>query len=395
MIYKLAPKCGSSDPTETETFLSLNWEHSKKKMAKKMAKNPLSILLVAMAVAPLMDVQAASFTFDTTMTWGGSDPSGFDADKLWTGYLPNANVASLANSTQFNQLSSGFNGRNYYNPDEANSASCAPRTAYGYKYGCIDLNTFDKFPIAPSNPGPAASASGQMTVTTDTSTNTVAVTGVLAVSPYNYRLGDGSPFGNIWYGVTGGTLTLNLTGAIVASNWLIDSGTAVFSNPDPDGAGVLTGFQCSTLAGSSAAPCVSTIPGAPGNYQSDGGQLSFLPFNVFSEAAMCTGLNACNQAPLSTLSGILATLSVDQDGNLITVFGEYRRGLASAANSGNLAWNPGTQTFGANSTFYAGPLSVSGTVVPLPAGLWLLLTAVGSLASVRWRVSRRSALQLG
>jgi hypothetical protein len=322
------------------------------------------LTLILLFLASVVSAQAEILKFNATMTWGGSNADGSDADKLWSAYLANPSLASIANSIQYSQLNAGLNGRNYYNSDIATSANCAPLSAYGYLYGCSDPDTFLRTAIAPTNPGPAATASGQITIATDVGNNAVAVTGTLAVSPYDYRLADGSPFGNVWYGVTGGTLTLNLTGEIDGTGWVLDGGTAIFSNPDPDGAGPLKGFQCSTLfGGPTALTCVPNLPGMPGDYQTDGGQLSFLPIPIFSNTAGCSTVNTCFEDPLGVVSGVLATLTVDQAGNLSTTNGEYRRALASAAAVGNIYWSPIAQQFINNSTFYAGPLAIEGMPV--------------------------------
>jgi hypothetical protein len=89
---------------------------------------------------------------------------------------------------------------------------------------------------------------------------------------------------------------------------------------------------------------------------------------------------------LGSLSGVLASLSVDGVGNITTTSGEYRRALGSGAGgcTQHIRYD-GTKI--ACGTLTSGALSVTGTAteIPVPAAVWLGASALGLLGAMRRR----------
>jgi hypothetical protein len=276
----------------------------------------------AMAAGPYNAVAEVSFSWATDGVARG-----------WTSSADNA-LAAMTNDTFFSTLP-GNNSTTYYNPDFAKAADAtgwcgAPNEAFQAQYACkVGTNT----PIADFGPG--AQATGTVTVTDTTMTGTLVVIstndegagpqpGTTEATGYNVRSADGSPFKNVWYGVSDQmTLTLNLTGTFTPTSWEITGGTVQFADP---------AFQCA-FADFGGVLCNPST--TAGGFTSNGSFLSWgldqgtaagspaTEIQVFSET------NGVPGALLTTLSGVLASLAVDAGGNITTVAGETRTGTGS------------------------------------------------------------------
>ncbi len=95
-------------------------------------------------------------------------------------------------------------------------------------------------------------------------------------------------------------------------------------------------------------------------------------------------------ALITTLSGVLADLSVDGSGNITTNQGEIRRGLGTnGANGCNISAATKSVSYNATlntlvcGTLTTSALNITGTVVPAPAAVWLLGTGIAALAARR------------
>jgi hypothetical protein len=277
-------------------------------------------------------------TADVTFSWANDGLA-----RGWTSSAPNSFSAPPSNAnlntTYFTSLT-GSNSTAYYNADFAKSTDatgwCGPGTeAFQAQYAC-KTGTNTPIPTAGAgNIGPGASATGTLTVTDTTMTGTLTVIltsdegagpqpGTTAATGYNIRSADGSPFKNVWYGVSSAaTLTVNLTGTFTATDWDITGGTVTITDPS---------FQCG-VADFSGVLCAASTVG--GGFQADGSGLSWgidqgtgggtpvTPINVYSEVG---GLQA---DLIATLSGVLASLSVAGNGAITTDQGEIRVGSGS------------------------------------------------------------------
>ena len=308
---------------------------------------------------------AYSTTAAVTFSWatGGTDFG-------WTASGVNTLAAgNVTNSNYFSQTA-GYNSIGFYNSDFASAAGCAALVADPVgnpagqdpnnlvistrKYGCryssyAGSPAFLASPVgnlvtpAPGS-GPGASASGTINVTDTTLTGTITInsttdqpTGGTAASVgtgtngYNLRQADGSPFGNAWAGVTTtGTYALNLTGTFTSTSWQINGGTAYFSN---------VGFLCQQGGNSSPSNILCTASVAPGGYGTTGQALSWgwdLDGGSGASTAMGTiDVRDPSNNLITTLSGVLANLSVDAVTGVITTnAGEIRRGLGAAVGCG-------------------------------------------------------------
>jgi len=315
---------------------------------------------------------------------------------------------------------------NAYNSDFATDAQCAPggglvppsfTDTNTRKYGCRVgfegvTDVFIKTPSPGVDAGPVGQAAGTLTVTdtslkgtltilstTDEPTGaTIRVVNGVRVSNsvgngtdgYNYRTADGSPFGNVWYGVTtAGTFTVDLTGTFTATSWSITGGTATFSDP---------GFACQQggLGGEGQQGLLCTESTTSGGFSANGGHLSWGmdPDGAGTGSLFASGITIRDlggTSVLSVLSGVLASLTIDAAGNVTTGFGEFRRGAASASNgcADHLRYDTASGSLICG-TLTAGRLNVSGTVaaVPVPGVAWLLGAALGA---VGLRARRRTA----
>lgn len=350
--------------------------------------------LAVLGVLASSGAHAYSATANVTFTWGGAAPDG--NAKGWTSSGSNT-LSTLTPSTYFTTLS-GNNSNSYFDADFATASDYDPGTTDddcltpqagdpanpsdpGWnsislrRYGCRVSDTtgynsplFKLIPV--DGTGPAASATGDIVIT-DT-----AITGTLTVNPttdeaggatgYNYRSADGSPFGNVWYGVSStATLTLNLTGTFTATTWEITGGTARLEDAN---------FQCQQggFGGSAPGFILCNPSTVAGGFQNNGAALSFGwdldgagtgtamgPIPVYDTAG--TALQA-------TLQGVLASLAVDVGGNITTTTGEYRSGLGSSGSGcpTSIRWSGSAINCG---TLTAGPLVITGTAVEDPVDL--------------------------
>jgi hypothetical protein len=370
-------------------------------------------------------------TGTVTFNWGGNSnavahvassygaTTDNTADIAWT-----ANGVStlgvMTDSTYFS-TQNGYNSRSYYNGDFTTAADCTPgggivpagaTGVQARKYGCrytttLGTQTFAGSPVVDTAAAlTGGSASGSITVTDTTLTGTLTLNamsdeptgatttfnGGLRTSNsvgngfdgYNYRSADGSPFGNYWQGVTtAGTLTVNLTGTFTASSWSITGGTVAFSDP---------GFACQQggLGGTGLGTLCLNSGVAGGQNTNNGSNLSWgwdidgasTGNSAFTEIAV---RNAVGGLVIENLSGVLASVSVS-GGNLTTNSGEFRRGLGSSGSgcSTYIVWDGTRVSCG---TLTTGRLSISGSVVeevvPVPAAVWLMGSALGLLGWMR------------
>jgi hypothetical protein len=374
-----------------------------------------------------------SGTATLTFTIGGS-AQGSNADQGFsagTGAGPIA-ISSMSNTTMFSTLS-GANLVSYYDPDYATVAGCTPgagvvpataTTTTVRKYGCRyttpegDAIATDSVPVlGPPGPhypvtgeGPLAQASGTLTVTDTTLTGTLTIvptsdepTGATTIittslggsrfstsvgdgfAGYNYRTADGSPFGPAWYGIDGGTYTLNLTGTFTQSSWNITGGSALFVDPN---------FACQQI-GFGGLPqgtlCTGSTTG--GGWQLNGQHLSWGMDPDGRNTGSSAGPITVNLAGGSSviLGGILASLTIDASGNITSSSGEFRRAVGNSLDGcpSSLTYDTGTSKLTCGS-LNAGNISITGTapaaeVIPVPAAVWLFGGALGALGWLRRR----------
>lgn len=305
----------------------------------------------------------------------------------WTSSAANT-LASMGNDVYFSDLD-GNNSTTYYNPDFAKAGDatgwCGPGTeAFQAQYACkISTNT----PI--NDVGPGAKARGQLTVSSTSLTGTLTVIntndegagpqpGTSIATGYNVRSADGSPFKNVWYGVSDQmTLTVNLTGTFNTTNWEITGGTVGFFDP---------AFQCG-VADFSGVLCNPSVVG--GGFQANGQMLSW---GMAQGDGPGTGVTTTKvydptgATLLTELSGILASLTVDENGNITTVKGETRTGSGSSGGgcATSIRWSAaGGVTCG---TLAIRKLEITG-VVPVPASVWLFGSALGLLGVARRKLA--------
>jgi hypothetical protein len=98
--------------------------------------------------------------------------------------------------------------------------------------------------------------------------------------------------------------------------------------------------------------------------------------------------DAAGASVLSTLSGVLASISIDGAGNVTTNSGEFRRALGSAGGgcADHIRFD-GTKI--ACGTLTTGRIDITGTVVPAPAAAWLIAPAI--LGAARFARRRKAA----
>jgi len=371
--------------------------------------------IVAVGLGTQTTAHAYGATAAVNFSWAGNG-----TDIGWTAASANT-LSAMTSGTYFSTLT-GNNSTNYYNADFASAALCtsivaglggsAPLTR---KYGCrytsypgesASFVAIDVPTAGGGNLGPGAQASGNITVTDTTMTGTLTIlattdepTGGTATSVgngsngYNLRQADGSPFGNSWGGVTTvGTYTLNLTGTFTASSWQITGGGAKFAD---------AGFLCQQGGNSTPANILCSASGAPGGFQTNGGSLSWgweLDGAATNLGNVVQGIDVRNTSNvlITTLSGVLADLSVDGLGNITTNAAEIRRALGAGAGCGsgptvkNITYDAALTKVSCGTLTAAG-LTVSGTVdapvVPVPAAVWLFGSALGLLGVARRRMA--------
>lgn len=334
-----------------------------------------------LAIGSIWGVVPAAFAYTATaelnFEWGTGG-----SDKIWTAQAANT-LTAMSDFTYFSQQS-GNNGAGYFNPDFASVNQCnalvasvGGNGASTRKYGCryTDYSSTPLFIAAPvADTGPGAVATGTVTVT-DTTLTGVLQLGASTDEPiggttssignggnaFNYRTADGSPFGNAWYGATtAGTLTVNLTGTFTANSWEITGGTVQFSDP---------GFLCQQGGNSSPANILCLNNGNAGGYQADGAGLSWgWDANGANSGANYSEIevrDTTGSTVIDTLSGVLASLSIDGAGNVTTNSGEYRRATASSTCTYNhLRWNGSGISCG---SLTVGTLEITGVIEAPPA----------------------------
>jgi hypothetical protein len=307
---------------------------------------------------------AFSTTVNVTFSWATDGIA-----KGWTSSAPNS-LANVNNSTYFTSLTTN-NSITYYNSDFATVAEqvalgCGPGLeAFRAQYACKIGGTKAIPTAAAGDLGPGASATGTLTVTDTTLTGVLTVIntndegaglqfGTTAATGYNVRGSDGSPFKNVWYGVSSQTtLTVSLTGAFTDTpgSWSITGGTITINDPS---------FQCGVADFSGVLCNPSTVSGG---FTSNGEFLSWGldasgPGGVTEiQVRDATGTNV-----LSSLSGVLASLNVDGAGNITTTQGEFRSASGNNGQgcpTGSIRYSGTGITCG---TLQVGLLSITGGV---------------------------------
>jgi len=371
--------------------------------------------IAALAGVAALGLSAQAFGYSAngvvTFSWatGGTD-------KSWTSSGANT-LGAMSNTTYFSGQT-GNNATAYYNADFASAAQCASTipgtgTLTGTrKYGCR-YNSYGGSPNFIVTPAADAtggeygpSATGEIFVTDTTLTGTLTInattdepTGGTASTigngsnGYNTRSADGSPFGNVWYGITtAGTYTLNLTGTFTETGWEITGGTARFSDAGAlcQQGGFSTPNNILCLVSANAGGHTATQAEYSWGWDTDG---SGTDPNDMQQIVV---KNGDGSAVVATLSGVLASLTIDGAGNITTTTGEVRRASAGSvsgvtncgagAADDHIRWNGSSMSCG---TIGAANLVITGTVVPVPAAAWLVAPAI--LAAGRFARRRKAA----
>jgi hypothetical protein len=351
--------------------------------------------LVAAVAAIGLSSQAFAFstTANVTFSWATDGIA-----KGWTSSAPNS-LANVNNSTYFTALTTN-NSTTYYNSDFATAAEqvtlgCGPGfEAFRAQYACKIGGTKAVPTAAAGDLGPGASATGTLTVTPTTLTGTLTVIntndegagtqlGTTAATGYNVRSADGSPFKNVWYGVSSSTtLTVNLTGTFsnTPGSWSINGGTVTFLDP---------AFQCGVADFSGVLCNPSTVSGGfntNAEFLSWGLDASGPGGVTEIQVRDAAGINI-----LSSLSGVLASLNVDGAGNITTSQGEFRNASGNNGQgcpTGSIRYNNTGISCG---TLQVGLLNITGTaeiaVIPVPAAVWLFGSALGLLGVARRKLA--------
>ncbi len=357
--------------------------------------------------------QVANLTF----TFGGS-AVGASQDQSFNSASGAYAMGGYDNTTVFSQLA-GAGSTVTYNQDFTSAAQCvagaglvpASGTTTGTrKYGCRYTSSGGTPLFAAASVvdvGPVGMASGILTATDTTLTGTLnllsttdeptgatttfasGATGTTRLSNsigdglngYNYRLADGSPFGNAWYGTTTlGTYTVNLTGIFTDTAWTVTGGAVTY---------VDAGFACQQggFGGDSRGTlCSGSTTG--GGFNPNGSGLSWgMDVDAASTGSTVAGMidvrDAAGTSTIATLAGAIASISIDGLGNLTTGSGEFRRAVGAAAGGclNHIRYDTGSGKLACGS-ITAGNLSISG-VVPVPAAVWLMGSALGLLGWIR------------
>jgi hypothetical protein len=339
-------------------------------MCKRFTRAAGAIVLAGIAPSAFGYSATATLTFD----WGVGG-----VIRTWQALGANS-LTEVSNSTEFMSLG-GFNSQRYYNADfmPADGSGCPGGALYQGPYLCI--STAGQLVTGPTtDAGPAARAVGSVTVTDNT------LTGVLTVLPssdeldprsatgYNLRFGDGSPFGNAWFGVsTSATIELNLTGSFNATSWQITGGTTNLRDP-------LFTSICSPTSN-----VLCTEFGAPGQYSDDGSANGPAGWDIDGggPGTLVQEIRV-NGTPLA---GMLASLAVS--GSALSGQGEARSGVIGGGCQFqgvlSVLWNGSSVTCG---TLIVQSVSFSAsdvTVVPAPVPLVLAGSALGLLGCMRRR----------
>lgn len=281
---------------------------------------------------------------------GNFDSSG---DKTWTSSGTNSITLSADTDRFYDQ--GGNNGSSYYNAYDELVDGAQDYSAFGqpdcttatflFHYSCSQPAgkgiTFK--PTVVANVGPAAQASGVVTVDTDTGT----LTGDLTVAQFGFRFGDGSPFNAAQDVPSGiGTLTLNLTGTFTPTSWDVTGGNASYSDPAfVCNAGDLSGVLCNEST-------------TNGGHQNDGSHLSWRDIPIFDNPETLGG------SLVFTLPGVVLSATLSGGGQITASDGEYHRwGGNSGGGCLNSVWyRPDTNAIGCGS-ITAGIFAVAGQLV--------------------------------
>jgi hypothetical protein len=351
-------------------------------------------------------------TASVTFTIGGSTLSGATGDQGFVSSGGPIVVSSMTNSTLFHTLA-GANSNSQYNSNFVVAGDCTIGGAYvpagsltttNRKYGCryTDPGSTALFAgTTAADGGPLAQASGTLNATDTTLTGTLTIvntsdeptggtttistaggvttrlgTGILGFPGFNYRTADGSPFGNVWYGVTNSmVLNVNVTGTFTAASWVVDGGYVTWSDPNfACQQGGFGGDDRGTL-------CSASTTG--GGFQPDGGHLGWGldPDGVQTGTAGARPITVNLAGGGSvTLAGMIANLSLDASGNITTNSGEFRRASGSSPSCiSNIVYDTASSKITCGS-LTSGNLAITGvastTVIPVPAAGWLLAPAV-------------------
>lgn len=303
-----------------------------------------------------------SATAEVQFNWAAAGEA-----KGWTSSAANT-LASIANSTFFIADTSGSNSTTYFNAAFAKATDatgwCAPGSElFQAQYACKTAAPgTDRSPI--TSVGPGAIATGTVTVTATTMTGTLVVlntndegagpqSGTTAATGYNVRSADGSPFKNVWYGVSNQmTLTVNLTGTFNATAWEITGGTVAFAD---------AGFQCA-IADFSGTLCNPSTVG--GGFQPNGSMLSWgldQATGAGTPAGQIRVFDPTGATLLETLGGVRAILAVNPAGSISTSSGEFRTGSGSSGGGcpTSLRYGGGAITCG---TLQVASLDISGVI---------------------------------
>jgi hypothetical protein len=348
--------------------------------------------LPLVAAVAAIGLSSQAFAFSTTVNNVTFSWATDGIAKGWTSSAPNS-LANVSNSTYFTSLT-GNNSTTYYNPDFADAGFLAsqgcvgPTASFSSQYAC-KIGTGGS-PI--TDVGPGASATGTLTVTDTTLTGTLTVintndegagpqAGTTAATGYNVRSADGSPFKNVWYGVSSSTtLQVNLTGTFsdTPGSWSINGGTVTFTDP---------AFQCGVADFSGVLCSPSTVSGG---FTTNGQFLSWgLDASGPGGVTEIQVRDAAGTTVLSSLAGVLASLNVDSNGNITTLQGEFRNGSGNNGQgcpTGSIRYNNTGISCG---TLQVGLLSITGdiAVIPVPAAVWLFGSALGLLGVARRKLA--------
>jgi len=351
-------------------------------------------LVTAAAMGFASQASAYDVVADVTFNWAASGSEAI----LTSQGTPGNFGTDFSNETFFSDLAT-ISGEGYLNPDFADDAFFATTpcvnsaSPFASQYAC-QIAAPGSDTVAPTGLGPGPSASGLLNVTSTTMTGVLTVipdpeglvqgpqAGTSPAGAYNIRSADGSPFKNVWYGISEElTLNVNLTGTFNETDWNITGGNVVFNDPN---------FQCAIADFSGVLCSAGQLGDGEGSIRSWGENTASI--SDPSQLGEIDIFDPTGATLLETLSGVLANLTIDTSekplGEISTVQGEYRRGGAASAcaTGGPIRVDPGSGTVTCG-TLVTGTLNVTGHIVPVPAAVWLFGSALGLLGWVRRRTA--------
>ncbi len=312
----------------------------------------------------------------------------------WNSASPHG-ITTISNSTYFTSLTGAGNTRNssqYYNPDFATATfhvigSCDDMsggpTDFRAQYAC-KVDAPGVFPV--SDAGPGGSASGTLTATDSTLTGTLTLNNTsdegagpqpgTTAAALNLRSADGSPFKNVWYGLSSSAqLIVDLTGTFTETDWNINGGTVRVSD---------AALQCAAADFSGVLCSAGQLGDGQGSFLSWGDDPRPGGGGTPGDIKEIQIYNIPGTVLLETLSGVLADLSIDGSGNITTIAGEIRQGNDGSSCVDQVRFD-GTSLF--CGSIQAANLNITGSVVPIPAAAWLFGSALGLLGWIRKRYS--------